>query len=261
MSFIDRKKFNKTHTETEEQYLNVYIGLNQYKNNTNTLAGYNVLLTEKKFGLFMVYSVFYIYINLWCFLQNIWYNLSLSLFLTWTISFIFSDMISALVHIYLDNSKIVFDGTITDFNRLGFQVHHLYPNYQWLMDDDYHPQYECNTIFPLVIILSILNNIIFGSIFIQFTLAHCLLFQFGHYCCHAITHGKKVPLFVYKLQKLGILIKPLDHQNHHKMLVSDYAILNGWTNPLLNVVFRKRETVNRYIDFLDSLAGYFKSVK
>ena len=261
MSFIDRKKFNKTHTETEEQYLNVYIGLNQYKNNTNTLAGYNVLLTEKKFGLFMVYSVFYIYINLWCFLQNIWYNLSLSLFLTWTISFIFSDMISALVHIYLDNSKIVFDGTITDFNRLGFQVHHLYPNYQWLMDDDYYPQYECNSIFPLVIILSILNNIIFGSIFIQFTLAHCLLFQFGHYCCHAITHGKKVPLFVYKLQKLGILIKPLDHQNHHKMLVSDYAILNGWTNPLLNVVFRKRETVNRYIDFLDSLAGYFKSVK
>ena len=121
MSFIDRKKFNKIHTKTEEQYLNVYIGLNQYKNNSNTLARYNVLISEKKCGLFMVYSAFFIYINFWSFLQNVWYNLSFSLFLTWTLSFIFSDMVSALVHIYLDNSKIMFDGTITDFNRLVFK--------------------------------------------------------------------------------------------------------------------------------------------
>jgi hypothetical protein len=55
---------------------------------------------------------------------------------------------------------------------------------------------------------------------------------------HGSLHRKTNPAFVPVMRRLGLLITPAAHQIHHDTLTRDFSVINGWSNPVLNVVFR-----------------------
>ncbi len=61
---------------------------------------------------------------------------------------------------------------------------------------------------------------------------------------HAYAHGKaKHPVarkVVRSLQKMRLLIPPKVHGKHHREIDCNFSVLNGWSNPLLNKIFKKR---------------------
>jgi hypothetical protein len=40
------------------------------------------------------------------------------------------------------------------------------------------------------------------------------------------------------MRRLGLLMTPSAHSVHHATLERDFSVINGWSNPLVNVVFR-----------------------
>jgi hypothetical protein len=55
---------------------------------------------------------------------------------------------------------------------------------------------------------------------------------------HGTLHRDDNPGFVLLLRRLGLLMTPAAHQLHHDTLRRDFATNNGWSNPVLNHVFR-----------------------
>ena len=58
-------------------------------------------------------------------------------------------------------------------------------------------------------------------------------------CIHAFAHQNKadVPYVVSLLQRYAILLSPEHHQRHHRAGYLYYSIVNGWSNPLLNLLY------------------------
>lgn len=55
---------------------------------------------------------------------------------------------------------------------------------------------------------------------------------------HGSLHRADNPWPVILLRKLGLLMKPQGHERHHATLTCDFSTNTGWSNPLLNLVFR-----------------------
>jgi len=166
---------------------------------------------------------------------------------------VIADFISGIVHIYLDNSRIKHDGSPTDFLRLGFQVHHLYPQFQWTQNKHFQPHYEANTIFFMNIIVSVINVATFRSNTLFFVLSLTLLMQANHYWCHAISSNKKVPFVVKWLQSCGILLYYKTHMKHHTTYDSSFCLLLGWCDPIFNYMFQNKPILNAFINVVDSI--------
>lgn len=60
------------------------------------------------------------------------------------------------------------------------------------------------------------------------------LAQYAHSCAHK----RQVPLIPKLLQKLRLFISKEKHDSHHTDLGQDFCLLNGWANPLVNVIFK-----------------------
>lgn len=55
---------------------------------------------------------------------------------------------------------------------------------------------------------------------------------------HGTLHRADNPASVRIMRRLGLLMRPRDHVRHHDRLDCDFSTINGWSNPLLNLVFR-----------------------
>ncbi|CAN5318448.1 hypothetical protein BH09PSE3_BH09PSE3_28200 [soil metagenome] len=55
---------------------------------------------------------------------------------------------------------------------------------------------------------------------------------------HSSLHRRDVPFAIHALRSLGLLMTPSAHALHHATLKRDFATNCGWSNPLLNPVFR-----------------------
>ncbi len=55
---------------------------------------------------------------------------------------------------------------------------------------------------------------------------------------HGSLHRQQNPRFVEVLRKLGLLMTPQAHQLHHDTLQQDFATNCGWSNPVVNRLFR-----------------------
>lgn len=53
---------------------------------------------------------------------------------------------------------------------------------------------------------------------------------------HGALHKAAAPWPVVLLRKLGLLMSPEAHARHHASLKEDFATVNGWSNPLLNLL-------------------------
>lgn len=55
---------------------------------------------------------------------------------------------------------------------------------------------------------------------------------------HGTLHRARNPRAIEWLRGAGLLMTPPAHDIHHETLQQDFSTLNGWSNPLLNLVFR-----------------------
>lgn len=64
---------------------------------------------------------------------------------------------------------------------------------------------------------------------------------------HSCSHRKQPPALMANLQRLRLIITPVEHHRHHMTFKQDFCIVSGWANPLVNAIFRwlwKRGWVN-----------------
>lgn len=55
---------------------------------------------------------------------------------------------------------------------------------------------------------------------------------------HGTLHRTENPWFIHLLRRVGLLMTPQAHQVHHATLQRDFATNSGWSNPLVNWLFR-----------------------
>ena len=55
---------------------------------------------------------------------------------------------------------------------------------------------------------------------------------------HGTLHRAENPRIVHAMRRLGLLMTPEAHALHHQTLRRDFATNTGWSNPLVNAVFR-----------------------
>ena len=55
---------------------------------------------------------------------------------------------------------------------------------------------------------------------------------------HASLHRERNPWFIIAGRRLGLLMTPAAHQLHHDTLQRDFATNCGWSNPVVNRLFR-----------------------
>ena len=196
--------------------------------------------------------------------------------LLFVLGLFYADLNSGLVHIYLDNSKILNNNSLVDRFRQEFQLHHENPVAQFEIDPKYRAHYEMNMVFPYAIlpfffIKNLSNNLRF------FIVSFCIgsvLQQTSHYWCHARIHDKPMPLIgklmqgftlkeigniknnnIRKLLECSLVLNPIKHQRHHADPTNNmnFCILNGWANPLLNKINYKYKLATSKSFFVKNL--------
>lgn len=60
--------------------------------------------------------------------------------------------------------------------------------------------------------------------------------QYAHQAAHKLP--KQRPTWVTWLQRLGVMVPPEVHHRHHQTHDVDFAILNGWSNPVLRQMLK-----------------------
>ncbi len=170
---------------------------------------------------------------------NTVYNeyLYIELFIVFIFSYVFTDFINGLIHMFMDNN--------TNYNSTAgpliaaFHMHHKYPRYKdraailvyigesgakvWLpffLSGVLLLQYYIN--LPLEIYFILVSIGILSSVA-----------EVSHYWCHNSRQENKVISF---LQSCRILLPKKHHMKHHLKDNNNYAFLNGVTDPLINII-------------------------
>ena len=55
---------------------------------------------------------------------------------------------------------------------------------------------------------------------------------------HGTLHREDNPWIVHAMRRVGLLMTPKAHALHHETLRRDFATNTGWSNPLVNLIFR-----------------------
>lgn len=183
------------------------------------------------------------------------------IFCVFIIAYLIADFINGLVHMYMDNNT-KYTSAAGPFIA-SFHLHHSYPRYSRK-----HPLlvyfFESGTKFWLLgyllglTCLQQATNLPFGI--------ECCLVLIGilssvaevsHYWCHRATRRNKI---VKLLQKAHLLLSIKHHVHHHRSDNTHYAFLNGFTDPLINLI--ARYCYSGYKHHSDQhCAAYFKSIQ
>lgn len=155
------------------------------------------------------------------------------------LAYLITDFVNGLVHMYMDNNTR-YTSLFGPFIAM-FHFHHSQPKYT-----QRHPFkiyfYESKTKFWLFIYLVILIGFQF-----KFNLPSAVnlglvcigvfssLAEVSHYWCHNATNKNTI---IRMLQRCRILLSRRHHALHHISDNTQYAFLNGLTDPLLNLIAR-----------------------
>ena len=155
----------------------------------------------------------------------------------------FADLHSGLVHIFFDE----YEGDNPFLKPIAdaFQGHHKSPIN--LIKKPTIENITDTAITPYNIYCLLYNITKFTSksqIIIQ--LSFLLGSNFGqitHQLAHFVNHAskKEKKQFKYRITKLlqeyNIIIKTEEHRKHHQTYDTNFCLLNGWANPLLNSIY------------------------
>jgi hypothetical protein len=56
---------------------------------------------------------------------------------------------------------------------------------------------------------------------------------------HGVLPKKRSPAPIVAMRAVGLLMTPQAHAHHHATLMGDFSTINGWSNPLLNLIARQ----------------------
>jgi hypothetical protein len=153
-------------------------------------------------------------------------------------AFIATDFISGLVHMYMDNNDS-YDSIAGPFIA-NFHLHHQRPVYRkkpipivyfvetgskvWLVG--------YLLAVSLLVAMSDANPIV--THFLVYVGVLSSVAEVSHYLCHSST--STVAMFI---GRIGVLLPKRHHAVHHANDNTNYAFLNGVSDPLINLVARK----------------------
>ncbi len=155
-------------------------------------------------------------------------------------SYLVTDLVSGLIHMYMDNNTnytSIFGPLIA-----AFHMHHNRPRYQnrtpirvYFLESGSKVWLPIYLLVIICLQLSSVMNIHVHFFFVSFGIVSALA-EVSHYWCHNSTSDSKI---VTCMQKYYILLPKQHHHLHHKMDNTNYAFLNGVTDPLINIIARK----------------------
>ena len=164
-------------------------------------------------------------------------NMNSQIVLDLFLSFVLVDLSSGLIHLFLDQpSTKNHRFSIVRQLALQFQDHHDKP-YDNTLPPAYHIVFNFTVAtIPLIMIFWLTQvvtkvNFYYYSIF---TFLFMCIGQYSHRNCH-LTDSERMWV-CNTLVKANILMNPKNHHKHHKTFDCEYAILSGWTNPLIHAL-------------------------
>lgn len=127
----------------------------------------------------------------------------------------------------------------------GIKVHHLKPMALTRRSFFYlTPKTVVKGLFILLFALALLQ---FFETINSLLIVYLLVITFGLFIgqyIHSVLHYEKIPFPVHLLQQTYILYDHKKHDYHHKNPVCNFALLNGWSdwlmNPIAKIVFKKK---------------------
>ena len=132
-------------------------------------------------------------------------------------------------------------GKISGFHELvfDFKVHHLSP--ATLGRRPFSQMtlpiivYAGLPVTALILILDLLNLIDPNlSLFMMVFLGAGTVSQYAHSC----THRSNLPVVVRFLQMTRLFVRKEAHQAHHRDPSRSFCLLNGWANPIVDLLFQ-----------------------
>jgi sterol desaturase/sphingolipid hydroxylase (fatty acid hydroxylase superfamily) len=150
-------------------------------------------------------------------------------------AYLLTDFINGLVHMYMDNNDRYdsIDGPLV----ANFHLHHKTPVYKkhnllvvyftetgskvWLMG-------YLLLVLALQAVFNLNGTILYTLVYIGILSS---VAEVSHYLCHSST----APVAMF-LARIGLLLSKRHHAPHHLRDNNGYAFLNGFTDPLLNLI-------------------------
>jgi hypothetical protein len=157
----------------------------------------------------------------------------------------YADFFTGLVHIYLDHKRIVPNSTsVLDDTAEGFQYHHKKPLFFTQNRAFYNPLGQ----FQILVYLTTPVHLTTALVDFMTTGGHWFFIGMYTYIMVAtvsqIIHGyshksiQDTPFIILTLQNLNILLSKKQHHIHHANGTFNFAIVNGWSNPFLNILYK-----------------------
>ena len=172
-----------------------------------------------------------------CLLYRVW---SLSIgggrqLLALLAAYILADFINGCVHMYMDNNDH-YDSPVGPLIA-NFHLHHKIPQYRKnnLLVVYFMESGSKLWLVVYLLLVAFLQQVVQVDPTVIFTLVYIGIFssiaEVSHYLCHTSTSS--VAGF---LASCGLLLSKRHHARHHLQDNAHYAFLNGFTDPLLNLV-------------------------
>lgn len=177
-----------------------------------------------------------------------------------------ADLVFCTFHFYFDQSQV---RPSPDHRpginhwRASFQRHHRDPVEIFkVFGKDYYPLYSgTETVFWFTWSLPLACLLFNVQLLHLYTMASpwIVMSQPIHYFNHAMVHGYPVPLWFKVLQKMHFVQHFSEHSVHHATFDRDFAVTNGWSNPLMNILYKRTGVCEFVLTAIDILFTYPRS--
>ena len=157
-----------------------------------------------------------------------------------------ADFITGSAHLTFDH--VMLDAVPTKSRPLlqwlafGFQYHHAVPT-SW-NDGDFFYLAILRTGFigllPFTLMQLMASSFhlhLSWRIFFATCAFSCLFCQVPHAAAHGRWKKSRVSWMIRLLQRLKLFVDPKDHHEHHTYFDRNFAIFNGWSEPLLRILY------------------------
>jgi len=156
----------------------------------------------------------------------------------------FADLITGLGHLIFDYVK---PDAVPEKSRpfiqwvaYGFQYHHVVPT-SW-NDGDFFYLGILRTGMTVFTPLALLQQLTVATPGLSICLGSMALAGLFCQLPHAAAHGRwrhtRWSSMISFLQKCGLLLSPSSHHEHHSQFDCNFAILTGWSQPVLNAFYK-----------------------
>ena len=152
------------------------------------------------------------------------------------------DFVSGVYHAFLDKAPICNDGSVVDCQKITFHLHHLHPRQQWTISRNYSPLFESLLMLPALCCylgtqVALRHVGVVAYPLVRLWLGFAFAFATYGNAIHYFAHDPHPPAIVAALQRWRLLLSPEAHQRHHRTHDSDFCIVTGHTDPLVNWVY------------------------